>query len=104
MPGGLQAGSQSVGDGTGAPASAIVTTNTRVQINAGYVGLVSDTVSFSGSSTMGNWVVGATRVTVSGTPVVNATATGLSFLVTPTGTVPTSPMHVILPDSRVQGM
>jgi hypothetical protein len=105
MPGGLQAGFQSVSDGPGTPAAAIVSTNTRVQTATGYVGLVSDIVSFAGTSTTGNWVVGATRMTVNGVPVINASAQGLSFLLAPPAPpVPTSPMHTAVPDSRAQGM
>jgi hypothetical protein len=103
MPGGLQAGFQSVSDGAGTPAAAIITTNTRVQTSTGYVGLVTDVVQFAGTSTIGNWVVGALRMTVNGTPVINASATGLSFLVAPPVTTPTGAMHVAVPDPRAQG-
>jgi hypothetical protein len=103
MPGGLQGGFQSVGDGAGIPAVAIVTTNTRVQTSMGYVGLVTDIVQFAGTSTIGNWVLGATRMTINGIPVINASATGLSFLVAPPATTPTGAMQVLLPDSRAQG-
>jgi hypothetical protein len=105
MPGGLQAGFQSVSDEPGTPAAAIVTTNTRVQTAAGFVGLLSDIVSFAGTSTAGNWVMGATRMTVNGVPVINASAVGVSFLLAPPAPpVPTSPMHVAVPDTRAQGM
>jgi hypothetical protein len=103
MPGGLQAGFQGVSDGVGTPATAIVTTNTRVQTSTGYVGLVTDIVQFAGTSTIGNWVVGALRMTINGTPVINASATGLSFLVAPPVTTPTGAMHVAVPDQRAQG-
>jgi len=103
MPGGLQAGFQSVSDGSGTPAAAIVTANTRVQTSTGYVGLVTDIVQFAGTSTIGNWVAGALRMTVNGIPVINASATGLSFLVAPPVTTPTGAMQVTVPDSRAQG-
>jgi hypothetical protein len=103
MAGGLQAGFQSVSDGMGTPAAAIVTVNSRVQTSTGYVGLVSDIVQFTGTSTVGNWVVGAMRMTVNGTPVINASATGLSYLIAPPVTTPTGAMQITVPDPRAQG-
>ena len=104
MPGGLGAGFQSISDAAGSPAVAIVTANARVQTASGFVGLVSDMVQFSGAtSTFGTWTAGATRMTINGTPAINASAIGLCTLVTSTGPVPSGPMRVAVPDSRAQG-
>lgn len=90
----LAAGVQS---GDGSRATAKVTTNTRAQTQAGPVGLVTDIMQFPGPSLTGNWIMGSSRVTVLGIPVVNQASTGTSY----SSTGPTGPMTVVQGDARV---
>ena len=104
MPG-LQTGFQSVSDAAGTPAVAIVSANTRVQTSTGFVGLVTDIVQFPGApSTVGNWVAGATRMTINGIPAINASASGIAYLIAPPVVTSTGPMRVAIPDPRAQGV
>jgi hypothetical protein len=69
----LAAGAQ---DATAVPAASTLTVNTRVRSAAGYVGLVSDVLTFPGPSTVGNWIMGNNRVLIGGVPTVGQTAKG----------------------------
>lgn len=83
----------------GSPGSAMVTTNTRVKVTTGPLGLVSDVLQFSGPLVAGAWVMGNTRVKVSGVPTVGMSATG-----TATGAGgATGPVTVVQGDTRVKG-
>jgi len=94
----LAAGVQS---GDGSRATAKVSSNTRVQTTAGPVGVLSDVMQFPGpTSVTGNWIVGSTRVSVLGMPVINQVSTGTSY--GPTG--PTGPMTVVQGDTRVSSL
>jgi hypothetical protein len=87
----------------GAPATAKVTTNTRVSTAAGPVGVIADVMQFPGPAVVGNWVVGTTRVLVMGMPAINQASTGTSFGPPPVS-VPTGPMVVTQGDPRVSAM
>jgi hypothetical protein len=84
----------------GVPASAKVTTNTRVTAAAGPLGVIADVMQFPGPPVVGNWVVGSARVQVMGMPVINQSSTGTSFGPPPVS-VPTGPMVVTQGDPRV---
>jgi len=85
----------------GAPATAKVTTNTRVQTATGPIGIIADVVQFPGPAVVGNWVAGCTRVQIMGMPAINQASTGTSFTVVP---APAGPMTVTQGDARAQGM
>jgi hypothetical protein len=91
LPAGVQA--------AGILATSKVTANTRVLAAAGPVGVLTDVMQFPGPPVVGNWIVGAMRVSVSGIPAVSATTTGASFSAIG---VSTGPMVVALGDPRVQ--
>jgi|GEM_PF-5018067 len=93
LPAGVQA--------AGIPATAKVTANTRVLAAAGPLGVLTDVMQFPGPPVVGNWLVGALRVSVGGIPVVTATSTGAS--VSAVG-VSTGPMVVTQGDARVQAL
>lgn len=84
----------------GAPASAIVTTNTRVKTQAGPISLATDVLQFPGPMTVGAWTATNSRVKVSGTPTVSTTGAG-----TATGSVSpyTAPVTVASGDPRASG-
>ena len=77
----------------------MVTTNTRVKAAAGPLGLTTDVLQFSGPLVAGTWIMGNTRVKVSGIPTVGMGATG-----TATGAAgATGPVTVLQGDMRVKG-
>ena len=65
-----------VQDSTGAPAASKVTTNTRVSATTGNVSLMSDTLTFPGPSTTGNWLVPNQRVLIGGVPTIGQNSSG----------------------------
>ena len=84
----------------GAPAAAMVTTNTRVKTQLGFIGLATDALQFAGPMVTGSWTSSNLRVKVNGTPTVSATATGLaSEPVTPSS----APVTVSSGDPRASG-
>jgi len=86
----------------GVPASAKVTTNTRVTAAAGPLGVIADVMQFTTPPpVVGNWVVGSARVQVMGMPVINQSSTGTSFSAVPS---PAGPMTVTQGDARVSAM
>lgn len=91
----LAAGVQS---GDGLRATSKISTNTSVKTVVGPVGVLSDVMQFPGpGSVTGNWILGSSRVTVRGVPVINQAATGTSY----GSSGPTGPMTVVQGDSRV---
>lgn len=80
-------------------AAAKVSANLMVKAQTGPIGLMTDVITFPGPTVTGNWVVAATRVTIRGIPVVTTTSQGVCFNAVG---APTSPMTVVLPDTRVQ--
>lgn len=82
----------------GSPGTAFVSTNTRVKAATGPLGLVTDVLQFSGPLVVGAWVMGNTRVKVSGIPTVGMGSTG-----TATGAAgATGPVSVVQGDLRVK--
>ena len=83
----------------GSPGTTFVSTNTRVKATTGPLGLVTDVLQFSGPLVVGAWVMGNTRVKVSGVPTVGMGSTG-----TATGVAgATGPVTVVQGDMRVKG-
>lgn len=81
------------------PASAVVTSNTRVKSATGAVGIQTDVVQFSGPMVTGAWTVAAVRCKVNQVPVINQSSTGQAASPAPA----TAPMTVTQGDSRVKG-
>lgn len=89
-----------VQSGDGSRATAKISLNTRVQTAAGPIGVLSDVMQFPGPSVTGNWILGSSRVSVVGVPVINQASTGTSY----SPTAPTGPMTVVQGDSRVSSL
>ncbi len=85
----------------GAPASAKITTNTRVTAAAGPIGVLSDVMQFPGPQVTGNWIVGSSRVMINSVPVINQASVGTS--VGP-ALVPPGPMTVAQGDPRIKAI
>ena len=88
------------GANAGSPAMSVVTTNSRVKAQSGYLALQTDVPTFPGPPVTGTWLVAATRVFVQQIPVVPQTASGTAVIPPPTSS--TVPMSVTLGDGRVQ--
>jgi hypothetical protein len=84
----------------GAPASAVVTANSRVKTQMGAVGIATDVLQFPGPMVTGVWTVPNSRVSVNHIPTVSSASTGLA---TNPGTGATAPVTVSMGDSRVSG-
>jgi hypothetical protein len=84
----------------GAPAAAVVTTNTRVKTQLGPVGIATDVLQFGGPMVTGLWTVTNSRVKVNGIPTVSTTGTGTA---TNPGTGATAPVTVTSGDPRASG-
>jgi predicted anti-sigma-YlaC factor YlaD len=83
----------------GAPASAVVTTNTRVKTQMGALGIATDVLSFPGPMVTGAWTVTNTRVKVGQIPTVSTASVGVA-----TSPLPASaPVSVTMGDTKVSG-
>ena len=84
----------------GGPATAFVTTNTKVKTQAGAIGLATDVLQFSGPMAVGMWTMTNSRVSVNHIPTVSTTGIG-----TATGPSPpySAPVSVTLGDPRASG-
>jgi hypothetical protein len=83
----------------GSPATAFVTTNSRVRSALGALGLVTDALQFAGPLVAGTWAMGNSRVKVNGLPTVGVGSTGVA-----TGAAgATGPVTVLGGDPRVGG-
>ena len=78
-----------------------VSANTRVMTATAPIGLLSDVMQLSGPSISGNWTVGATRVMVMSTPVINQASVGVAI---PPSPAPPVPMVVAQGDARVKAL
>jgi hypothetical protein len=83
----------------GGPAAAMVTTNTRVKTQTGYLGLATDVLQFSGPMVTGAWTATNSRVCVNHVPTVSSASTGLASNPSPAS----APVTVTTGDSRVSG-
>ncbi|GAA3689041.1 hypothetical protein GCM10023081_28020 [Arthrobacter ginkgonis] len=83
----------------GGPATAFITTNTRVKSQSGYLGLQPDVVQFGGPMVTGMWTMAGSHVFVNQVPVVLQSSTGTAVSPTPSS----APMSVSMGDTRVSG-
>jgi hypothetical protein len=84
---------------SGAPASSVVTTNSKVKTQMGPLGIATDILQFPGPMVTGAWTVPNTRVFVNHIPTVSTTSVGLAVSPTPAS----APVSVSMGDSRVSG-
>lgn len=87
------------GVNAGSPATSIVSTNTRVRSQSGFLSLQSDVPQFPGPAVTGVWTVAAARTFVQSVPVVTQNAVGVATIPGPPGT---TPMSVTMGDARVK--
>ena len=99
---GFQCGASSI-MAAGSTATSVVSSNTRVKTASGYVGTVADVVNFPGTPIIGNWIVPASRCSISSIPVINASSTGMAYSPGPSGLTPAGPMQVNPSDSHASG-
>ena len=83
----------------GAPATAVVTTNTRVKTQMGAIGIATDVLQFPGPMVTGAWLVPNSRVFVNRIPTVSTASTGTAVSPAPAS----APVTVTMGDSRVSG-
>lgn len=88
-------------DAGGSRATAVITTNTRVRTSRGFVGLVSDVVTFADGT--GVWLMPNQRVRINNVPTIGASSVGLYTATPPSPKLP-APMMVVDGDPRVEGM
>ena len=86
----------------GAPATAKISANTRVNAAAGPIGIITDVMQFSAPG-IGTWVMGATRTMIMGLPAINQSSTGPAVGPPPVFP-PLGPMTVTQGDARVSTM
>ncbi len=89
------------GISAGAPALSKITANARVKTAAGPIGVLTDVMQFAPPVATGAWVMGCTRVKISGIPAISQAATGASVTV---AGPPGPPMLVTMGDARVGGL
>ena len=83
----------------GAPASAVVTTNSRVKTAMCPLGIATDVLQFPGPMVTGMWTVTNSRVLVNRIPTVSTASIGTAVSPAPA----TAPVSVTLGDARVSG-
>ncbi len=69
-----------VQDSTSVPAASVVSANTRVKTNTGFVAVATDILTFPGPSTVGNWLVPNSRVLVGGIPSISSGCSGQAII------------------------
>ena len=84
----------------GAPATSVVTTNTRVKTQMGALGIATDVLMFGGPMATGAWTVTNTRVKVGQIPTVSTASIGQAAGPSPPFSAPVS---VTMGDTRVSG-
>jgi hypothetical protein len=82
------------------PCSSAVSTNIRVKTTSGPVAILTDVLTFSGTSVVGNWVMPALRCTIGSIPAICATSQGIAY--SSVG-VPTGPLTMNMPDTKASG-
>ena len=85
-------------DGTGTVPASRISNNTRVQGTQGFVMTILEQPLVNGNP--GLWSTGSTRVFVQRTAVVNQSAFGA--VPRPDVQIPSSPLLVVTPDTRIQ--
>jgi hypothetical protein len=104
MAGPIEALALGIQDSFAVRATAKLSPNLRVTTTTGPVGTVLDIVQFPGPNVIGNWVVPNQRTLVNGLPTIGASSTGMAYMPSITGLVPTGPMLVVQGDARVSAM
>lgn len=89
-----------VQDGTGTPASARISNNTRAKGAQGFLMTTLEQPLVNGNP--GLWSTGSTRVFVQNTPVVHQSAFGTVIRADLGPPPPTVPLLVTTPDARIQ--
>ncbi|MDO6416121.1 hypothetical protein Q4F19_17175 [Sphingomonas sp. BIUV-7] len=102
MAGNIQTLAAGISDAAQVPATTNVSPNQRVSAATGTLGTVADVLIFPGAvppfTVVGNWISPNTRCSVGGIPTISISSVG--NCVNAVG-VPTGPMIVKIPDSRV---
>src|SRR5690348_17080842 len=102
MAGNVQTIAAGVSDAAQVPATLKISPNQRASATTGTLGTVADVLQFPGVvppfTVVGNWIVPNTRCFAGGLPTISVSSVGNSFNAIG---VPTGPMIVKLPDSRV---
>lgn len=84
----------------GAPASAVVTANSRVKTQMGALGIATDVLQFPGPMATGAWTMTNSRVSVNHIPTVSTLSIGLAAGPSPPFS---APVTVTMGDARVKG-
>lgn len=102
MAGNVQTLAAGVSDAAQVPAATKISPNQRVSATTGTLGTVADLLTFPGAvppfTVTGNWISPNTRCLIGGLPSISISSVG--NCVNAVG-VPTGPMIVKIPDSRV---
>lgn len=102
MPGPVHSLASGAIDGLGVPAVSKVSPNQRASTATGPISTIADVVTFPGAAppftVIGNWTTPNGRTLAAGVPTISQNAVGVCFNVIG---VPTSPMQVLVADSRV---
>ncbi len=102
MAGNVQTLASGVSDAAQVPAVVKISPNVRVSATTGTLGTVADILQFPGAvppfTVVGNWLSPNTRCFAGGLPTISVSSIGNCFNAVG---VPTGPMTVKLPDSRV---
>jgi len=86
-------------DGGGSRATAVLTTNTRVKTARGFVGLVTDAVTFPDGT--GMWFLPNQRVLINGVPTIGSSSAGIYV---PPSPEPPVTMMVVEGDPKTDAM
>jgi hypothetical protein len=101
MPGPVVTTPLGLQDVAGHRAVAVVSPNTRVRGQLGFVATVADQLLFAGPpSVSGRWLVGNTRTFVGGVATISASAAGITVSAAPPSTV--GPILIVQPDGRIR--
>jgi hypothetical protein len=102
MAGNVQTLAVGVSDAAQVPAISKISPNQRVSAATGTLGTVADVVNFAGAvppfTVVGNWISPNTRCFAGGLPTISVSSVGTCFNVIG---IPTGPMLVKIPDTRV---
>ena len=98
MSGNAMALTVGVVDAASTPATSRVPVNLRVYCESGLVGVLPEVLTFSATTTVGNWVSGTVRVSINGLPAINAVSAGTGYNASG---VPTGPLRVQQPSTRL---
>jgi hypothetical protein len=98
----LQVVAAGVQDSTGVPAASKISANQRVKTAAGPVSIATDTLTFPGPSTVGNWIVPNQSVLIGNIPSISQNSSGQAIRAVPPPPTP-GPMVIATADTRASG-